>query len=385
MYKRQGYAGVISPNPMTARLVQLPFGLSLTLEGKVWAWGDNSRGQLGDGTSTPVSDESLLGSIPGQVQGLPKVTAIAAGGGFCLALADDGTVWSWGDNSNGQLGIGSASPNPVTRPVHIQNFTEVIAIAAGISGALALRADGSVWAWGDNLNGQLGNESSGSTPGPAPGPVHLPAGVTAKAIAMGGRHALALGDDGTLWSWGDNRSGQLGNGAASAPVPRPVRTLTVGGVVGLAAGSGFSLATIADGTVYAWGDNSSGAVGVGTGRVHTTATPVSNLTDAVGVAAGDTFAAAVRADGSIWTWGSNGLGELGTGAAGAARILPAPVPALSGFTAVSASGSTGLGLHSGGTVWAWGANETGQLGNGKTGGSPMPAPILGLTLSLIHI
>jgi alpha-tubulin suppressor-like RCC1 family protein len=360
--------------------VILPFGLSLASDGTVWAWGDNSAGQLGNGTSTPVNEVLQLDSVPAPVKGLPKMTAISAGSGFCLALAADGTVWSWGNNSTGQLGIGSISSNPVTLPVRIPNFTEVVAISAGSSGALALRSDGTVWAWGDNHYGQLGNGATGLLAASTPAPVQFPAGVTAKAVAMGERHALALGDDGALWSWGDNRSGELGNGAVTtAAVTRPSRTGTLTGAVGLAAGTSIGLATLADGTVYSWGDNSSGAVGVGTGRVHTTATPVGNLTDAVGVAAGDSFAAAVRADGSIWTWGGNGLGELGTGAVGASRVLPAPIPGLSGFTAVSASGSTGFGIHSSGTVWAWGANPYGQLGNGKTGGPPAPTSITGLT------
>src|SRR5206468_1644563 len=177
-------------------------GLALKEDGTVWAWGDNGYGQLGDGTTVASS------SIPVRVKVLSGVTAIAAGSTFSLALVSDGTVWGWGQNQNGQLA--QAAIHSTTTPVRVGDVGGVSAIAAGEFHTLALMQDGTVWAWGGNSTGALGDDATRGQNTPAPAPVRGLAGV--RAIAAGGVFSAALKADGTVWAWGDNAHGQLGDG-----------------------------------------------------------------------------------------------------------------------------------------------------------------------------
>lgn len=367
-----GYTSEIaSPDGSMVRIVLLPFALALRSDGTVWVWGDNSKGQFGNGAVSAIS--APLTTEPAQVPGLPKISAIAAGANFCLALAEDGTLWAWGNNAAGQSGIGTASPATTSTPKHIPNFNGVTAISAGTDFCLAMRNDGSVWSWGANASGQLGNGSAGGVLGTAPGPVLLPAGVAATGISAGSTHALAIDGNGSVWGWGENSTGALGDGTTT-PAVRPVQALNLSGAVAVAAGQKFSMALLLDGAVCAWGDNSFGQAGVGTGKIHTTPVQVNNLSEVSMPVAGDTFSAAIRTDGAVWTWGGNASAELGTGAASAMpRVLPAKVAAPSAITQLSANGRSILALKSDGTIWGWGDNTFAQFGNGtaNAGGGPV--------------
>jgi len=211
--------------------------LALDGSGNVWAWGRNSSGQLGDGTTTDSS-------VPVPVLGLPPgVIAIAAGGDHSLALDGSGNVWAWGDNSCGQLGT-TASNSPNTTPVLVSGLpSNIVAIAAGWCQSLALASSGQVWAWGGNFFGQLGNGSV-SFSNPTPGPVASLSGIV--AIATNGYHGLALDGNGNVWAWGWNSSGQLGDGTTTDS-STPVMVLSSGGnplsgVTAIAAGGEHSLA-----------------------------------------------------------------------------------------------------------------------------------------------
>ena len=183
------------------------FTLALKSDGTVWAWGSNSYGQFGNGITLGTIASN---STPVQVSDFSGVIAIAAGEANSLALKADGTVWAWGSNSYGQFGngitLGTIASN--STPVQVSDFSGVIAIAAGEANSLALKADGTVWAWGSNSYGQLGNgtTSDSSTPVQVMGL----SGVI--AIASGGYHSLALKSDGTVWDWGYNIDGELGTG-----------------------------------------------------------------------------------------------------------------------------------------------------------------------------
>ena len=170
--------------------------------GTVWAWGNNSNGQLGDGTTTQSSS-------PLQVSGLSGVSAIAAGTSDTVALKTDGTVWAWGSNSNGQLGNGTTTQK--TTPGEVIELTGVTAIAAGASHTVALKTVGSVWAWGSNSNGQLGDGKTSQKTTPVE--VTGLSGIT--AIAAGTSHTVALKNDGKVWAWGNNSNGQLGDGTTT--------------------------------------------------------------------------------------------------------------------------------------------------------------------------
>ncbi|MEX2237778.1 MAG: RCC1 repeat-containing protein, partial [Dehalococcoidia bacterium] len=220
------------------------------------AWGDDAGGQLGDGgtnTSQPT---------PVTVSGLATVTAIAAGaagGAHSLALLSDGTVRAWGYDLFGQLGDGGTNTDQPT-PVAVSGLATVTAIAAGGNHSLALLSDGTVRAWGYDGEGQLGD---GGTNTEQPTPVAVSGLATVTAIAAGGAHSLALLSDGTVRAWGDDLFGQLGDGGTNTDQPTPVAVSGLTAVTAIAAGGGHSLALLSDGTVRAWGLDSSGQLGDG--------------------------------------------------------------------------------------------------------------------------
>src|SRR5439155_18620132 len=175
---------------------------------------------------------------PTQVPGLGSVVALAAGWGHSLALESDGSLWAWGHNDAGQLGIGTTSPDPDWTPTRVSGLSNVMAMDAGNLHSVARTSDGAVWVWGDNTYGQLGLGSADSTPHPTP--TKLAAPGTATAIDAGGYHTLVLQADGSVWSWGDNLFGQIGNGTIGTSgcqcAPSPARVAGLGGLDRVAAG-----------------------------------------------------------------------------------------------------------------------------------------------------
>jgi alpha-tubulin suppressor-like RCC1 family protein len=338
-------------------------------DGSVWAWGNNSDGQIGDGSVTSKN-------IPVQISGLSSITAVAAGFGHTLALKNDGTVWSWGNNSNGQLGDGSmASRNT---PAQVSGLSSITAVAAGSGHTVALKNDGTVWTWGNNSNGQLGNGSSTSRNIPA----QISGLSSVTAIAAGAGHTVVLKNDGTVWAWGNNSNGQLGDGSAtSSIIPVQVKGLSgmsVGIVTAIAAGYDHTVVLKNDGTVWAWGNNATGQLGNGNITPSSTPIQVNGLSGVTALSAGFGHTIALKSDGTVWTWGNNAKGQLGNGFTNGVAVDSAnPVQVnVAGVTHIAAGheGSavlTGV-LKGDGTVWAWGSNSNGQLGNGLAVDSANP-------------
>jgi alpha-tubulin suppressor-like RCC1 family protein len=334
------------------------------------AWGDNSAGQLGNGTVTASGGPVGVGN-------LSRVKALAAGDRFTLALLANGTVEAWGDNTHGQLGNGTTASTDV--PVPVKGLTGVTAIVAGGAHALALLSSGRVMAWGDNIDGQLGTGTTTSS--------HVPVqvkgltGVT--AVSAGSLHSLALLSGGTVAAWGSNGDGQLGDGSLTdSSVPVAVHGLT--GVTAVSAGGVFSTALLKGGTVKAWGDGTDGELGNGQDSASDVPVAVAGLTGVTRISAGNAHALALLTDGSVMAWGGNAFGQLGNPQAnppgGNSSDVPVPVQGLSGtVTAVAAGGQSSLALLKGGSVAAWGDNALGQLGNGSTADSTTPVTVTGLT------
>ncbi len=293
--------------------------LALRRDGTVWAWGRNNAGQLGIGGTA-------VASSPVQVSTLTEVVAIAAGANHSLALQRDGTVWAWGNNIYGQLGYGTGNARSET-PKQVIELADVKAIAAGSYHSLALKDDGTVWAWGHNYQGQLGYGTNvGITqPNVRPKTVDSANINDIVAVAGGGAHSVALRRDGTVWAWGDNSIGQLGIGSSSTTsggyVPQQVLkgigpTVPLTDAAAISAGSSYTLALLNDGTVWAWGANASGQLGDGTFVDKVIATKVERLLDAVAIGAGSEdyepeHSLAVTKDGSVWSWGESYADKLG--------------------------------------------------------------------------
>lgn len=277
--------------------------VALASDSTVWCWGRNDYGALGNGTTT--------GSIiPVQVSGLDNVVAIAAGDFFTVALRADSTVWSWGHNNYGQLGNGTTSNSPVPVQASLVNIT---AIAGGRDYLLVLRADSTVWGYGLNDNGQLGVSGVVTSTAPVQA-AGLDSVVAISASRYG--HSTALRADGSVWTWGYNQFGQLGDGTTTTRnTPAPATGLSEMVAIAQQSGYGHTLAVRGDGTLWAWGYNLNGQLGIGSNTNSSVPVQVSGITDVVAVTCGDNHSVALKADGTAWAWGTNASGQLGDGTA----------------------------------------------------------------------
>jgi alpha-tubulin suppressor-like RCC1 family protein len=353
--------------------------------GAVWAWGTNDRHQLAQPATLALSTSAIpVRSADGTR--LDGVMAVVGGGRHTLALKSDGTVWGWGVNWVGEVGDGTHEPR--LTPVQVRRLdgtplAGAIAVAAGGDYSVALAQDGTVWAWGSNGAGQLGDGTSESHAAAAQvvtrtgaGPMPL-TGIV--AISAGSSHCVALRMDGTVWAWGWNASGQLGDGSTTDRREAVQVTSSEGGVldgvIALSAGYDFSLSLEADGTVWAWGGNYYGTLGVAGSPDRASAVQVRNgdgtpFSSVSAIAAGFNHSLAITADGVVWGWGYSASGRLGPAALFPVQPSPARMMSAEGapFSAAAAAGgesSTHL-LMENGSVWAVGGNDLGQLGDGTT-------------------
>jgi len=323
------------------------FSLALKSDGKVWAWGNNSFGQLGNGTTTR-SQTPVEVSIPNNI----NIIEISTKYSYSLALASDGTVWSWGRNYYGQLGDGSKTNR--STPVPVSGLTGIIAISAGGAHGLALDSYGTVWSWGGNYVGQLGNGTTTNSLTPVK-VKNLPAGI--KMISAGGCHSLAIDSDGKVWAWGDNGYGQYGDGTTDSSMS-PVQESILENITAVSAGDLHSLAVDSDGRLWAWGCNDYGEIGNGTMTDQLTPTMV--MDDAVRISAGIYHSVATKSDGSVWAWGLNVDRELGDGTT-TDELSPVQSSGVRGVTSISAGGAHNLAMNSNQSILGWGDSSLGQL------------------------
>jgi alpha-tubulin suppressor-like RCC1 family protein len=289
--------------------------------------------------------------------------AIVAGDLFSAVLTPDGTVWAWGNNGYGQLGDGTTTQR--STPAQVQNLSDVTAIASTNNFILALKTDGTISAWGAGSNYQLGNGNYSNQSLP----VNTLNMSDVTAIAAGSGHSLALKSNGTLWAWGFNNKGQLGDGTTqtrTAPIQVPLSD-----VIAMAADGTFSLAVKSDGTVWAWGQNFYGGLGNGTTTDSSTPVQVLDLDNVTHVAARNASSFALKSDGTVWGWGYNSYGRLGDGTT-ENRSTRVQVLGLEDIIAIAEGTSHTMALKSDGTVWAWGGNNAGKLGNDTTTDSATP-------------
>jgi alpha-tubulin suppressor-like RCC1 family protein len=404
--------------------------LALTADGRVLAWGDDSGGQLGNGTS---ANSSSATPVPADLPARTRVTAIAAGPDYGLALTAGGRVLTWGLTSDehvvptlaevppgtrvtaiaagqgnglvlavrtvtvtsaaprpggpvfasgindlGQLGSGGSTYSSVLIPADLPAGTRVTAIAADEDQSLALTSDGGFLTWG-------GSQSGIRTTGATPAAMSLPAGTRVTAIASAPDHTLALTADGRILAWDSNSDGQLGcDDDVCYTAPIYVQPPAGTDVIAIAAGASFSLALTSDGRVLAWGYNGYGLMGDDNDddQYGPACVVLPAGADVTAIAAGGDHWLALMSDGRIFAWGDNGSGDLGNGITvstsngdGTPTPAQADLPTGTQVTAIAAGATDSLAVTSDGRVLAWGYNGSGQLGNGSTTSSPVPVPV----------
>ncbi|MFH1152331.1 MAG: hypothetical protein V1793_00825 [Pseudomonadota bacterium] len=337
-------------------------GLGLSSNGNVFAWGNNTKGQLGDGsntdTNTPVPIETLSG-----------IVSVDGGEHFSLALKQDGTVLAWGYNIQGQLGDGTTTDR--NQPALVPGMSGCVAIAAGVLHSLALMGDGSIKAWGGNSSGQLGNGTKVSSYSP----ITVPGLSGVVAIGAGDNVSFAIKSDGSLWAWGKNSNGQLGDGTVTERTS-PVQITGITGVAAVSCYVGHTLALKSDGTVWAWGNNSSGQLGNGNTVSSSVPIQVHGISGASAIGVGFSYSIALIG-GHVWTWGSNTYGQLGNNTY-TSSTSPIQVTAIDHVLCIAAGRMSTLVLKDNGSVWGWGYNVYGTLGDGTTSERNLPAQTKGV-------
>jgi alpha-tubulin suppressor-like RCC1 family protein len=346
-----------------AILLAIP-GAQAASVGGVLGTGYNGYGQLCNGTTN-------AGSTPaGAVTPLDGgVSTTAAGAVHSLALKSDGTIYACGNNLFGQLGNGTTTNSSTPVAVTLPGGVTATAVAADEFHSLALTSGGAVFAWGHNAFGQLGNGTTSDSSSPVA--VAVPGTVT--QIAAGWAFNLALTSTGAVYAWGFNGDGELGTTSADTCAlyyscsKSPVAVSLAGATVkAIAAGWNHSLALQSDNTVLAWGLNNYGQLGLGdTGNRPTPTLAVDGLT-VKAIACGGAHSLAIKSDNAGIAWGLNNDGQLGVGTTDPFVTIATPVATNNALTAIAGGAFHSLAIQAGGAPLAWGYNATGQLGDGTT-------------------
>ncbi|MEK5209395.1 RCC1 domain-containing protein [Psychrobacillus sp. FSL H8-0510] len=339
--------------------------LALSTDRSVYAWGFNYYGQIGNTTTHQTT--------PTKVEGLTNVAAIETGDNHNLALTSEGDVYTWGRNDLGQLGNGKTGTSKYPTPTKVEGLSNVVAVKAGINHSFAITSDGSVFAWGANDKGQLGDGTT--TNKLIPTKVN---GLSNVAKLEAGRsHSLAVMSDGSVYAWGANDRGQLGDASTINKVT-PTKVNSLSNVTEIEVGDSHSIAIISDGSVYAWGLNDKGQIGDGT-KINKLI-PTKVLSNVIEIEAGANHSLAITSDGTLYAWGHNQYSQLGDRST-TDRTTPLKVNGLSNVTEIVAGTYHSLAITTGGSVYAWGNNGSGQLGNGTTTSKITPMLLVNIKAS----
>ena len=338
--------------------------------GNLWGWGSNSDGQLGDNTT--VDKSSPIQTTAGGT----NWKQVAGAGSHIAAIKTDSTLWTWGWNALGQLGTN----NQLNRSSPVQTVsggTNWKQVACGAVHTSAIKTDGTLWTWGSNSSGRLGTNNQLNRSSPVQ---TIAGGNNWKHVACGSSHTVAIKTDGTLWGWGHNTSGRLGDDTTVSK-SSPVQTVS-GGTTWkqVACGSSHTVAIKTDGTLWTWGTNTNGQLGDNT--TVDKSSPVQTVSGGTTwkqVAGGAAHTAAIKTDGTLWLWGLNTNGRLGTNNE---LNSSSPVQTIAGgnnWKHVACGDEHTIALKTDGTLWTWGSGTNGRLGTDDIIHRSSPVQVAGTT------
>jgi alpha-tubulin suppressor-like RCC1 family protein len=334
------------------------YTLAVKTDGTLWSWGNGLLGRLGTGNTTSRSSPTQIGT-------LTNWSSVSAGFGNNLALKTDGTMWGWGQNANGEIGDFTLTSR--SSPVQVGlNASNWLSVSMGSNHGVGIKTDYTIWSWGVNSSGQLGDGTTTSTSFPA----QIGTGTDWSKVSCGQNHTIAIKTDGTLWAWGGNSVGQLGDNNSPFGKSSPVQIGTLTNWSSVSAGSNNSLAIKSDGTLWAWGSNTNGRLGI-----TTPVLPIKLDSGANWSTAGlSSHSMVVKTDGTLWGWGLNSNGQLGLNDT-INRSSPVQIGTDTNWSTVAANSGFTLAIKTDGTLWSWGQNSNGQLGQTISTGINRSSPV----------
>lgn len=342
-----------------------------TLEPNLFSWGINTYGNLGQNNITNASSPTQVGSSI-------NWSSVVASSIFAYAIKTDGTLWAWGYNADGELGLGDGTNR--SSPTQVGALTTWLSVGTLKQYSTgAIKTDGTLWTWGVNNAGSLGTNNTGID---RSSPVQVGAGTTWSKVTSGSNFMVATKTDGSVWSWGSNLAGQLGQNIAftvtrSSPVQ--IGALTTWSTI--SAGYNSVVATKTDGTVWSWGSNAYGQLGISSQINRSSPVQIGALTTWLTATSGQYFVISLKTDGSLWSWGQNSSGQLGLSRAPASNSSsPIQIGSLTNWTSTISCGTgTVFAKTSSGTLFGWGNAGSGALGDNTTQSKSSPIQIGSLT------
>ena len=326
-------------------------------DGSLWAWGSNINGQVGNNSQEHQYSPVHI---------IDDVVAVAAGSWHSMAIRSDGSLWGWGANARGQLGSGSDADQ--FYPIHIMD--DIIAVSAGMYHTLAIRSDGSLWGWGWNSHGQIGVGADKESA--VLFPVHIMDGVI---FAEAGRfHAMAIRYDGVLWGWGHSENHQMGRPVTLHQRNQHMPLRIMDNVQAVATGGSRTMAIQTCGSLFIWGQHWNEPPPGQDGASVTYSQPTHAINHVAVMVGGPWHTSIIRTDGTLWTWGGNEAGQLGDGTTIGQQQ---PQQLMDDVMTVSAGPWHTIAVQSDGSLWAWGSNDFGVLGDGTTTARHTPVRIIG--------
>jgi alpha-tubulin suppressor-like RCC1 family protein len=338
-------------------------------DGTVWCWGDNSFGQLGAGAE--VGARSAV-PVPVALPAGQIAAKVSSGEIFACAMIDGGAAYCWGDNSEGQLGVGIGGANPTGSDTPMRVAPAPVARTIGAGGAhaclIGVGTDAAVYCWGENTDGQVA--IGAADPQPVP---FLVAGLVGSVdVASADQHSCSIGDNSSVWCWGSNQLGQLGRGEAPATLQPPAPVIGLLSAARIVLGDQHGCALLNDSSLLCWGTNVSGTVGNGSADNATAPVQVLDGVVAVGSSGDAKHTCAAKLDGTLWCWGNNDSGQLG---APPETLIKSATPrqvAIASVKLVGAGAHHSCAVTMDGSLWCWGSNHSGQLGAGDAGNQSTP-------------